>query len=587
MNPRVPTTLRADLDIHPDRRDFTPDPVGVLATLSTAGTVAGTLVERARRQPDAVAYYLPTESGVDQRITVAGLLQRAHAAGSALAAAGLARGGRVCLCLDTSAPLLAAVFGAALLGAVPSVVEPPVTAGRTQLWLDRVRHLVAVARPSVLVCDASLREAAATVLDGRHVAVISPPFGDGVVAEPVLSAEPEEPAFIQFSSGTTFEAKGIELSHRAVLAAASAIRRGGPFLADDLMVSWLPLHHDMGMIGATMTPFLLSLPSVLIPPLAFGVRPDRWLRLIHVYRATLSPAPNFAYRLVTSIASRIDLTGLDLSCWRAAFNGAEVVDAATVRDFTGAMARFGFRAEHMRPCYGMAELGLAATFSPVGTPPRVEVLSRTAMSESRRAVPPLSDVDAHSYVSSGTALPGTRIRVADASDADLPAGHVGRVLVASESMMTGYLNGPADPLLELRDGWLDTGDLGFLLDGELFITGRSKDLIILAGRNYQPQTFELAAETVAGVRMGATSAVGVLDPGTGTQRMVIVVESKDHRNHDLASAMATAIDRAVADLTGVRPAQVVVVGPRSLPKTSSGKLQRSRVAAMVTAGLVG
>ncbi|CRK55116.1 Long-chain-fatty-acid--CoA ligase [Alloactinosynnema sp. L-07] len=583
----IDSGLRADLEVHPDRRGFVPDPNAPVAKLSTAGTVAGTLIERARREPDAVAYYLPDEPESDQRITMADLHDRAHAAGSALAAAGLTRGGRVCLCLDTSADLLSGLFGAALLGAVPSVIEPPLTAGRKQLWLDRVRHLVAVAEPQVLVCAENLREDAAEALAGMKVTVISPPFGDGLVADPVLTADPEDPAFIQFTSGTTSAAKGIVLSHRAVFAAASAIGLAGPFCEGDLLASWLPLHHDMGMVGATMTPFLLSLPSVLVRPLAFGTRPDRWVRLIHQYRATISPAPNFAYRLVASLARKIDLAGLDLSCWRKAFNGAEVVDAVTLREFQETMGRFGFPVETMRPCYGMAELGLAATFSPVGSPPRVEVLSRTAMAETGRAEAPRSTEDAHPYVSSGIPVPGTKVRVSDTEDIDLPDGHVGRVRVASESMMTGYLNGPADPVLDLRDGWLDTGDLGFLRDGELFVTGRGKDLIILAGRNYQPQNFERAAETVDGVRAGAAAAVGVPDAASGTEKMVLVVESKYHRDPATALHTGKLIERAVAEHTGVRPARVIVVSPRTLPKTSSGKLQRSQVAAAVAAGVLG
>ncbi|WDZ84657.1 AMP-binding protein [Micromonospora cathayae] len=583
----IDSGTNADLAVHPDRRGFVPDPAARIARLTPAGTVAGALLDRARRDPDAVAFYLPDEPADDRRITVAGLLERAHAAGAALAVAGLRRGGRVCLCLDTSADLLSGLFGAALLGAVPSVLEPPLSAGRKQLWLDRVRHIVTVAQPQVVVCDEELREATVEALAGLDVTVLSPPFRPGSVAEPVLAADPEEPAFIQFTSGTTSAAKGIVLSHRAVLAAAAAIGLGGPFYEGDLLASWLPLHHDMGMVGATMTPFLLSLPSVLIRPLAFGTRPDRWLRLIHQYRATISPAPNFAYRLVAAIGRKVDLTGVDLSCWRKAFNGAEVVDAGTLRDFLAVAEPLGFRPEHLRPCYGMAELGLAATFSPLGTPPRTEPVSRTAMAERGQALPPTSEQDTHHYVSSGVPVPGTKIRVADPADLDLPERHVGRVLVASESMMTGYLNGPADPLLELRDGWLDTGDLGFLLDGELFVTGRSKDLIILAGRNHQPQTFERAAETADGVKPGGAVAVGVPDPRSGTERMVVVVESRNHRDPDRAADTARAVERAVSDQTGVRPAQVIVVPPRTLPKTSSGKLQRPQVAAMVAAGSLG
>ncbi|MFI5495808.1 AMP-binding protein [Actinoplanes sp. NPDC051859] len=576
------------LDIHPDRRHYRPSDPADPALLLDARTVAEALVERARREPAAVAYYLPDEPEADRRITVSDLLVRAHAAGAALIAAGVTPGARVCLCLDTSAPLLAGLFGAALAGAVPSVLEPPLTAGRRELWLDRVRHIAAVAQPAVLVCDDLLRADLEAALDGSGVTVISPPFGYGAVAQPVLGSRPDDPAFMQFTSGTTGAAKGIVLSHRAVFAAAAAIGGGGPFLDGDVMVSWLPLHHDMGMIGATLTPFLLSLPSVLVRPMAFGSKPDRWLRLIHEYRGTLSPAPNFAYRLVTAVARRTDLGELDLSSWRAAFNGAEVVDAATLHDFLDLTARYGFHPRHLRPCYGMAELGLAATFSPVGTSPRVELLSRSALTEGR-AVPPESDDDAHPYVSCGVPVPGVKIRVADESGLDAGDARVGRILVSAESMMSGYLEGAgaANPVLELHDGWLDTGDLGFQLGGELFVTGRSKDLVILAGRNYQPQPFELAAETVAGIRPGGAAAVGVLDPATGTERLVLVVETKHHRDAGMCAATADEVTDVVSRRTGVRPGRVLVVPPRTLPKTSSGKLQRPRVAALVVAGTIG
>ncbi|ROP34064.1 AMP-binding protein [Couchioplanes caeruleus] len=574
-------------DIHPDRRGYRPGATSDHALLLDAGTVAEALVERARREPAAVAFYLPDEPEPDRRITVADLLARAHAAGAALVAAGVTPGARVCLCLETSAPLLAGLFGAALAGAVPSVLEPPLTAGRREIWLERVRHIVAVARPAVLVCEEPLRATVEAALEGTDVTVISPPFAPGAVAEPVLSAPPDEAAFMQFTSGTTGAAKGIVLSHRAVFASAAAIGAGGPFLADDVMVSWLPLHHDMGMIGGTLSPFLLSLPSVLIRPMAFGSKPDRWLRLIHEYRGTLSPAPNFAYRLVTAVARRTDLSGLDLSCWRTAFNGAEVVDAATLHDFIDLTARYGFRPEHLRPCYGMAEVGLAATFSPAGTAPRVELLSRSAITEGR-AEPSASDEDAHPYVSCGVPVPGIKIRVVDDTGLDVGDGRVGRILVAAESMMTGYIENPeAGPVLDLRDGWLDTGDLGFQLGGELFVTGRHKDLVILAGRNYQPQSFELAAEKVAGVRPGGAAAVGVPDPASGTERLVMVVETVHHRDPGLSAATADEVGAVVARRTGVRPARVVMVPPRTLPKTSSGKLQRSRVAARVAAGTIG
>jgi fatty-acyl-CoA synthase len=564
-----------DVDVHPDRMEWRPDPTP--AVLTTNGTLAATLVDRAAREPSAVAYYLPDEADGDGRLTVGELYRRADAAGAALADAGLGRGDRVCLCMDTSPELLAALYGVALVGAVPMLAEPPLTAGRRRLWLERVRHMVEVAGPTVLVCDEGLREAAEEELAPLGVTVLSPPFGDGTLAKPVLEADPEEPAFIQFTSGTTSAAKGIVHSHRSLLAASDAIGRGIPFHRDDVVVSWLPLHHDMGLVGCTLSTFLHDLPTVLFKPLSFGLRPARWLHLVHRYRGNVSPAPNFAYQLVMATAKEADLEGLDLGSWRVAFNGAEVVDAGTVRDFQRVTGPYGFPPESLRPCYGMAELGLAATFAPPDTLPRIERLSRSALADGRPMGPPASDADAQEFVSSGVPVPGTKIRITGEDGRDLPDGRAGKVLVNSTSMMNGYLGVPLEEVV--RDGWLETGDLGFVLDGELFVTGRAKDLIIIAGRNYHPQPFEAAATTVDGVRASGAAAVGRYDAATGTERLVIVVETKFHDDEEQAGRIRTEVERRVSERTGVSPGQVVTVKPGRLPRTSSGKMQRHLVAA--------
>lgn len=573
----------AATDVHPDRLRWQPDPRP--ARLTTAGNLAAALVDRYRREPDAVAYYLP--EAPDDRITVEDLFAAANAAGAALVAAGVRRGDRLCVCVDTSPELLAVLFGAALVGAVPMLAEPPLTAGRRKLWLERVGHLIEAGEPSVLVCEEGLREIAEETFGGRGLPILSPPFDAGVVREPVLDPDPEEPTLIQFSSGTTSAAKGVVLSHRGLIAAADAIGAGTPFRRGDIMLSWLPLHHDMGMIGGTLTPFLHDVTAVLFRPLTFAVQPELWLRLIHRYRATMSPAPNFAYRLIAGRLSTLDLTGLDLGSWRTAFNGAEVVDPNTVRAWERAMGPYGFRPESMRPCYGMAELGLAATFAPADTRPRITSLSRTAMLEHGRAEPPDHEWDAQEFVSSGTPVPGVRMRVVDKDGTDLPDGRAGRILLAADSMMTGYYKLPDKTAEDLRDGWLRTGDLGFVIDGELYVTGREKDLVIIAGRNYQPQPFEIAAATVDGVRAGGVAAIGVPDADSGTERLVLVVESKRFGAAELMTELAVSVERAVADLAGVRPHRVIMVPPGTVPKTPSGKTQRPLLARKVTLGLLG
>jgi fatty-acyl-CoA synthase len=571
-------------EVHPDRLRWWPDPTP--ARLTTAGCLAAALVDRFRREPGAVAFYLPEAPDGADRLTVDELFCLANAAGATLAGLGVGEGDRICVCIDTSRELLAVLFGAALVGAVPMLAEPPLTAFRRKLWVERFGHMIDTTGPAALVVEEGLRAAAEEAFGDRGVAIVGPPFGDGVVTRPVLDPDPEAPALIQFSSGTTSAAKGVVLGNRALIAAADAIGLGIPYYRSDVMVSWLPLHHDMGMVGGTLAPFLHDVPGLLFRPLTFAMRPDTWLRLIHRYRGTVSPAPNFAYRLVSTRLSRMDLTGLDLSSWRSAFNGAEVVDAVTLRDWQRAMAPYGFRPESMRPCYGMAELGLAATFAPADTRPRITVLSRTAMVEEGRAERPDYEWDAQEYVSSGRPVPGVRVKIVGRDGTELAAGRAGRVLVASESMMTGYYGLPGKTAEDLRDGWLLTGDLGFMIDGELYVTGREKDLIIIAGRNYQPQPFEMAAATLDGVRSGGVAAIGVPDPERGTEHLVLVVESK-HVGGDHAGELATEVERTVAELTGVRPNQVLIVAPGSVPKTSSGKKQRPLLAKMIALGTFG
>jgi fatty-acyl-CoA synthase len=573
---------KSGVDIHLDRLGWQPDTTP--ATMTTARTLAAALADRARREPSAVAYYLPDEPGGEVRLTVADLARLASAAGVALASAGLGRGDRVCLCLDTSPELLAALYGTALVGATAMLAEPPLTPSRRRVWLDRLRRIVDVAQPTTLVCAPELRESAEAEFGPLGVVVTCPPFGDGTLGRPVLDADPQEPIVIQFTSGTTSAAKGIVLSHRAVLAAVAAIGMAVPYQRGDLTVCWLPLHHDMGLVGSTLSPFLHDVPAVLIRPLSFGMRPASWLRLLHQYRGTVSAAPNFAYQLITSRVQKVDLAGLDLRHWRVALNGAEVVAASTVLDFQQAMGRYGFAPEALRPCYGMAEVGLAITFAPPDRRARIDRLSRTALADRGRAEPALSELDAQDLVSCGRPVPGTRVRVVDEHGQTLPEGAAGTILTASESMMTGYLGLSGHRADALRDGWLNTGDLGFFLDGELFVTGRAKDVIIIAGRNYHPQPFELAATMVDGVRPNGAAAVGLPDADTGTERLTVVVETKFYHDAEPAAQVRRAVERMVASHTGVPPSRVVTVRPGSLPRTSSGKTQRHLVAGMLARG---
>ncbi|EWC64611.1 acyl-CoA synthase [Actinokineospora spheciospongiae] len=561
-------------EVHPDRIGL---PVAGAAPAEPvpADSLGAALAWRAKWRPLSVAHHVVDGRQGETRLTSRDLYRLAGAAAVRLRRAGVGTGDAVALCLDTSVDLLAALYGASLVGAVPFLVEPPLTRARHEGWLSRTAAMVAAATPAAVVCGPALATTAARL--GPPVLVA--PFGTADIPAPT-PVRPEAPALIQFSSGTTGTPKAVVLSHRSVLEASRAIALAAPFLAGDMLGGWLPLHHDMGLIGTVVSPFLHNLASAIMPPLSFVMRPERWLTLLHRFRVTISPAPNFAYRLAAEAIAGLTAVGLDLSAWRVAFNGAELVDHATLRQWQAALGPHGFAATSMRPCYGMAELGLAATFAPAGSLPRVRTVSRSALTTEGALLPPLTPGDAHDLVSCGVEVPGLAVRVVDADGREVGDSVIGRVEVRGTAMMTGYLGEP--PLAP--GSWLDTGDLGFRDSGELVLTGRAKDLVIVAGRNHHPYPIEQAACEPPRVRPGAAAAVGVPDPVLGTERLVVVVESVVFREPAEAAALAFEVERVVSERTALRPDRVLVVRPGTLPRTSSGKMRRGLVASMVASG---
>ncbi|HZN17184.1 MAG TPA: AMP-binding protein [Micromonosporaceae bacterium] len=598
------TAGRDDRAVHPARAAWRP--TDQKATISAAPTLGAALVRWAADRPADPAFCIYDMAGGQTELTVGELCERAAVAAAGIAGHGVGPGDRVAVSLDTGVDLVTTLFGAALLGAVPVLIEPPMTEGRARVWGERVGGALRRIRPRLLVADEAARGFAEPVAGG--VRLVAPPGAGspsgGVaglmdapsVAVPELPdaplaavseppADPDGLAFLQLTSGTVGHAKVACLTHRALSANAAAIAARTPYLANDLMVSWLPLHHDMGLVGATLAPFLHRIPVVLLPPLAFLLRPERWLWAVHRFRGNLSPAPNFAYQLCALKAADAALDGLDLSSWRATYNGAEVVNEGTVRLWQQRFGRYGLRPESMRPAYGLAEVGVAATLTVPGAGCRVEHVDRDELAATGRVVPATPGAaQARPLVSVGPPLPGYDIAVRDDDGHPVPDRVQGRVMVRGPSMMTGYFEDPAATGTALVDGWLETGDLGFLADGELFVTGRAKDLLIVAGRNFQPYPAETAVAGVAGVRPGGVAVVGVPDPGRGTDAVVAVVESALATQPQRGAALSDAVARAVTDELGVRPHRVVVVRPGSLPRTSSGKLRRGRIADDLAAG---
>jgi len=475
--------------------------------------------------------------------------ERARAAAGALRGKGVRRGDRVAIVLGTSPELLDAFFGAQLAGAVPVPLYPPLRLARLSEYRRATARMLAISTPRLLVTDRVI----APLLGDTGVPVLSPRELSG---EP-FEDEPAELGLIQFSSGTTAAPRAVALTHANLMAQCAAIEACMPHDARvrQRCVSWLPLYHDMGLIGCLMSAVYYPGDLVLIPPEVFLARPWLWLRAIARHRATISPAPSFAYALCADRVRDEHLEGHDLSSWRHALDGAEPVSLDAMRRFAERFARFGFDARALMPVYGLAEASLGVTFTPPG---------RGARWLGRRGP-----------VSVGRPLPGVEIEVTDERDAPLPDGEVGAIRVRGPAVMAGYYGDPEGSARALRGGWLETGDLGTIVDGELYVAGRAKDVVVVRGANHAPQEIEEALRGVAGLRRGCAVAVGFMPRGAGGEEVLVLAERARDAGAGDDAALAEAARAAILERTGIRPHTVGILEPGSLPRTSSGKLRRA------------
>ena len=469
-----------------------------------------------------------------------------------LARAGIGPGDKVCLVFPTCAEFFYAFFGVMHLGGVPVPIYPT-------LGVDAMANIFRSSEAKAIVAFDWFRQAVEAARAGaanvERLLLGSELEGtDSPRALPTVRAE--DVAFIQYTSGSTSQPRGVVLSHENVIATIRFMAEAAGITQRDTVVSWLPLYHDMGLIGCSFTPPLVGARLILLAP---DLRnPRQWLETMTAERATFSVSPDFGYR--NCVRNVRDLTGLDLSSLKMALSGAEPVRPSTIRAFE---EKFGLK-NVMAPCYGLAEATLAVAIWPRGEPIRLDPSGR--------------------YPSVGRPCPGVSVRIQD-GEADLPAGREGEILVKSPGVMQGYYNSPEETRQVLSpDGWLRTGDLGFLdAQGYLYITGRLKDIIIVGGESIGPGDVEDLVDEVAGVRYSA--AVGIDSERIGTQRLYVVAELRDpSADHQALSRLARAIVQRVHLGRGHRPARVLLVKPQTIPKTSSGKIQRSRLAQMVAAG---
>src|SRR6185369_8852707 len=384
----------------------------------------------------------------------------------------------------------------------------------------------------------------------------------------------------------TSQPRGVVLTHANLSANVDAI--GGPHGLGldhtDIGVSWLPLFHDMGLIGVALCSLYVGCRGVFMSPADFLKRPVSWLRAITRYRGTAAFAPNFAYEMCVRRVKDAELDGLDLSSWRVAGCGAEPIQAATLEAFAAKFARTGFRAASLVAAYGLAEHTLAVTLAPRDRGLRVDAVRSRELVADRRAVPCSPDTpDASRLVGCGRPFAGHALRVVD--DEGHPVGEriVGEILVSGPSVTRGYVNGPGATDAVARQGWLATGDLGYLADGELFVCGRRKEMIIVGGRNYFPQDIERVVHEVPGIRSGGVAAFAATAPGH-PDRAVVVVET---RGPVSADALQAEVRRRVLQATGLAVDEIVLAPNGTIDRTTSGKLRRTELRERYAAGTCG
>ena len=563
---------------------------GVATVPEAATTLLEALEWHVRAQPDRLHITLLDGDAEAARLTYADLARDMEAVAAGLQREGVEPGQAVAIMLPTGRDFFAAYYGTLAAGGIPVPIYPPL---RLAQLADHVGRQAGILRSCVARVLVTVREAkpVGSLLRGQVPSLARVLTVDDLrahAARPTgVPVTADDIAFIQYTSGSTGDPKGVVLTHANLLANVRAMVRATGATSADVFVSWLPLYHDMGLIGAWLCPLYGGLPLVVMSPLHFLSRPARWLWAIHRYRGTISAGPNFAYELAASRIDERELDGLDLSAWRWAFNGAEPVSADTMARFAARFAKHGFDPNTLAPVYGLAECGLDLAFPPGRRGVLVDRIDRRRLASQRVAAPAAAgDTHAAAIVACGRPLAGYELRIADDAGRELPERRVGRVEFKGPSATSGYYRN-AEATARLFDGeWLDTGDLGYVAEGELYLTGRSKDMMIRGGQNVYPYELEAAIGEVPGIRKGCVAIFGVGDPAIGTERVVVLAETRE-TDDAKRGELAGRINALAAELIGGPADEVVLAPPHTVLKTSSGKIRRAASREVYERGLVG
>ena len=542
-------------------------------------TFSGRLATLHAQIPQQVAVTLQMAGQPDASITYDRLLQGAQGFADALDAEGILPGEVVILILQHGQELIFSYFGCVIHGTTPSIMPFLTEKLSAERYRADLSSLLAVTQPAAIVSYAEFEEQVRAALQGNdsvRAVIVAERVGPQPVRQGAwrgLDRDSEDVVLLQHSSGTTGLQKGVALSHRAVFNQLDSYGKILGLNGQDVIVSWLPLYHDMGLIAGFLLPILYRVPLVLLSPFDWVRAPYRLFQSVSQYRGSLSWLPNFAYNFCAQKIRDRDLEGVDLSSWRAIINCSEPVRPESHEVFFEKFKAYGLKRGALQTCYAMAENVFAVTQSDLAAEPRVEEIDREVFMI-RHLAQPAGGKTALKVMSSGHPLPNVQIKVLDESGRELAERTVGEIALKSDCMLIAYYHRPDETEKAIRGDWYLSGDYGYLSEGELFVSGRKKDIIIVGGKNVYPQDLEALTDEVVGVHAGRSVAFGLFDEEQGTEEVVIIAEIDAGRELD-QEKIADVIRQHVTKNSAVALRHVKVVGPRWIVKTSSGKTARS------------
>jgi 1-acyl-sn-glycerol-3-phosphate acyltransferase len=528
--------------------------------------------------PDRPHILFYTDEDHDEMMTYRQMDEGARRIAASLQDRGLLPGDPVSIMLPTCQDYFFTFFGILLSGGIPVPIYPPFRMNQLEDHLTRHSTILNNCKAKMMITIPEAKRFGRILM--ARVESMTGLFTVTELMDIKANYHPFHPnendlAFLQYTSGSTGNPKGVMLSHANLLANIRALGEAVKIVSTDVIVSWLPLYHDMGLIGTCLTSLYFSVLLVVMSPLSFISRPQRWLRAIHCYQGTLSAAPNFAYELCLKKISDNDLRGLDLSSWRVACNGAEPISPNTVENFCRRFEPYGFRREAFMPVYGLAECSVGLTFPPLGRPPLVDKISREVFLSTSHAVPSsVENEKVLEFVACGHPLAGHEVRIVDNKGRELPERYEGNLEFRGPSATAGYFHNEEETRRLFNNEWLNSGDLAYVAEGDIYITGRKKDMIIRAGRNIYPQELEEAVSMIPGIRKGNVVVFAAEDKNHRTEKLVIVAETKEI-NPEKRDLLQREINTLAMDLTETAADEVVLAPPGSILKTSSGKIRRA------------